>query len=136
MVEVGKGSEPTRYIPVLKPARLQHPFDGKYHANGKLSPTVSMIEIAAFSRRSVRRQVQGSARGDRTEPELGLGPLHLRRSRQRLVPPPCSSTVRVVKWNMADAVRATTAREGGLTSGRSSTQYQPGHIHASPDRDP
>ena len=57
-----KDSEFTRYIPVPKnPHGCNTSSDGKYFiANGKLSPTVTMIEIAAA--RPVRRQAEGPAR--------------------------------------------------------------------------
>src|SRR3546814_3803828 len=73
----GKDSAFTRYIPVPKnPHGLNTSPDGKYFiANGKLSPTVSMIAIDRLDdlfddRYKDPREVIIA------EPELGQGPLH------------------------------------------------------------
>ncbi|MGU5591739.1 hypothetical protein ACV1C6_00005 [Aeromonas sanarellii] len=77
VVDGREGSELTRYIPVPKnPHGCNTSSDGKYFiANGKLSPTVSMIEIAKLD-----DLFAGKFKDPReviaAEPELGLGPLH------------------------------------------------------------
>ena len=70
-----KGSKLTRYIPIPKsPHGINASPDGKYFMiNGKLSPTVSIIEIAQldnlFADKIKPRDTVIA------EPELGLGPL-------------------------------------------------------------
>ena len=101
-----KDSEFTRYIPVPKnPHGCNTSSDGKYFiANGKLSPTVTMIEIAKLP-----DLFAGKLKDPRdtvaAEVELGLGRC-TPPSTVAATPTPRRSSTAVVKWNMADAVRA------------------------------
>src|SRR5690554_58636 len=103
----GKNARVTRYVPVPKnPHGLNTSPDGKYFiANGKLSPTCSMIAIDMLDdlfndKFSDERDVIVG------EPELGLGPLHTTFDGRGNAYTTLFIDSQVVKWNMEEAVRA------------------------------
>jgi nitrous-oxide reductase len=132
IVDGTKGSDLTMYIPIPKgPHGINTTPDGQYFvANGKLSPTVSVVEMAKLDDYFDGRL--GEPRNAVVaEPEVGLGPLHTTYDGRGNAYTTLFIDSQVVKWNIADAIEAFQGGDTNPIRQKLDVHYQPGHLNAS-----
>ncbi len=126
-----KGTKYTRYIPIPNsPHGVNASPDGKYMMiNGKLSPTVSVIEMSRvpdiFSGKIKPRDAIVA------EPELGLGPLHTACDGKGFAYTTLFLDSQMVKWDIDKAIRKFAGEDIDVIVEKIDVADQPGHNHTS-----